>query len=189
MDKEMAVLPIYTDGSPVLRKKALPVKQLTDDVIQLIMDMFETMRKASGIGLAANQVGVLQRVISIDVSEIEGLENIKPFALINPEVIDKKDSWTIEEGCLSVPDVRDEVERAKTIKVRFKDTGFHDREIEAGDLLARVMLHEIDHLNGILFIDYLTPEKRKMHAELLQKIHRGEIEVNYPVVTAADIPL
>ena len=185
----MAILPIYTDGSPVLRKKAHPVRQLSDEIIQLIMDMFETMRKASGIGLAANQVGVLHRVIVIDVSEVEGLEEIKPFALINPEVIEKKDSLVMEEGCLSIPDVRDEVERAKTINVSFKDTNFQDSIIEADGLLARVILHEIDHLNGILFIDYLSPEKKKMHTELLQKIHSGELDVNYPIVSATDIPL
>ena len=185
----MAVLPIYTDGSPILRKKAHPVRQLNNEIIQLIMDMFETMRKASGIGLAANQVGVLHRVIVIDVSEVEGMEEVKPFALINPEVIEKKDSLMMEEGCLSVPEVRDEVQRAKTIKVRYKDTNFQDREIDADELLARVILHEIDHLNGILFIDYLTPEKKKMHAELLRKIHVGELEVNYPIVSAVDIPV
>lgn len=183
----MAVLPIYTDGSPVLRKKAQPVKQLTDDVIQVIMDMFETMRKANGIGLAANQVGVLQRIIVIDISEVEGMENVKPLALINPEVIEQKDKWIMEEGCLSIPEVRDEIERAETINIRYKDTNFKDTELEVNGVLGRVILHEIDHLDGILFIDRLSNEKKKIHADLLKKIHLGEIEVSYPIVTAADV--
>jgi peptide deformylase len=187
MNKQMAVLPIYTDGSPVLRKKALYVRRMSDDVIQLIMDMFETMREASGIGLAANQVGILQRIIVIDVSQVEGMEEINPLALINPEVTEKQNSCKMEEGCLSIPEVRDEIERAQMIRVRYKDTNFQDQEIEANDLLARVILHEIDHLDGILFIDYLSPEKRKIHAEILRKIHLGELEVNYPVVSANDI--
>lgn len=184
----MAILPIYIDGSPILRKKAKPVKQLSDDVIQLIMDMFETMRHASGIGLAANQVGVLQRIITVDISEVEGMENFKPLALINPEIIEQKDKLVMEEGCLSVPDVRDEVERDKIIKVRYKDTNFNYVELEADDLLARVILHELDHLNGLLFIDRLSPAKRKAHAEVLKKIRCGEIETKYPIITAADVP-
>ena len=183
----MAVLPIYTDGSPILRKKAQPVKQLSNDFIKLIMDMFETMRQASGIGLAANQVGVLKRIVVVDVSEVEGMEHVKPLTLINPVVIEEKEKCVMEEGCLSVPEVRDEIERARIIKVRYKDTSFKDAELEATDLLARVILHEIDHLDGILFIDYLSPEKKKLHAELLEKIHHGEIEVKYPIVSAVDV--
>ena len=185
----MAVLPIYTDGSPILRQKAKPVKQLSDASIKLIMDMFETMRQASGIGLAANQVGVLKRIIVIDVSEVEGMEQVKPLTLINPVVIEEKEKCVMEEGCLSVPEVRDEIERASIIKVCYKDTSFKDTELEATDLLARVILHEIDHLDGILFIDYLSPEKKKFHAELLEKIHRGEVEVKYPIVSAVDVPV
>jgi peptide deformylase len=182
----MAVLPIYTDGSPVLRKKAQPVTKITDDIIQLIMDMFETMRKANGIGLAANQVGILQRIIVIDVSEVEGCEMIKPVAFINPEVIADKERIIMEEGCLSVPDVRDEVERAETISLRYRDTNFKVIETELTGMFARVVLHEIDHLDGILFVDRLSPEKRQVHLEELKKIHQGEIEVDYPVVTAVD---
>ena len=183
----MAVLPIYTDGSPPLRKKAHPVTELTNEILKLIMDMFETMRQANGIGLAANQVGILKRVIVIDVSEIEGLESIKPFALINPEIMKGKDTLVMEEGCLSVPHIRDEVERAEKIIVRYKDTSFEDQVLEAGGVLARVILHETDHLDGILFIDYLSPARRKEHEESLKKIRGGDLEVDYPVITAADI--
>lgn len=183
----MAILPIYIDGSPPLRKKASVVKEFNHDVLKLIMDMFETMRKANGIGLAANQVGVLKRVIVVDVSEVEGLEHVKPMAMINPEVVVEKDRWIMEEGCLSVPQVRDEVERAEKIIVNYKDTNFETKTVEASGVLARVILHEIDHLNGILFIDHLPVEKRKMHEETLKKIRKGEIEVDYPIITSADI--
>jgi len=182
----MAILPIYTDGSPVLREKAKPVKQLTDNVIALIINMFETMRKANGIGLAANQVGILKRIIVVDVSEMEGLEEIKPIAFINPEVIDRKGICILEEGCLSVPGIHTNVERATSITVRYKDTNFKTAEIETTDTLARVILHEIDHLNGVLFIDYLSPDQKKLYEEELQKIRHGEIAVDYPVITAAD---
>ena len=183
----MAVLPIYTYGTRVLRKKALPVRQVTDELIQLIMDMFETMHKANGIGLAANQVGILQRVIVVDVSDVEGFEEVKPLVLINPEVRSQEGHWVVEEGCLSIPDVRDDVERAETITVRYKDTSFGDVELTAEGLLARVILHEIDHLNGVLFIDHLPSPKRKEHSEELTRIRRGEMEVSYPVVIGTKV--
>jgi peptide deformylase len=183
----MSVLPIYTDGSPTLRKKALLVTALNNEILKLVMDMFETMRKANGIGLAANQVGILKRIIVVDVSEVEGLENVKPFAMINPEIIKGKDTLIMEEGCLSVPHVRDEVERADKIKVHYKDASFNDQTVEAEGILARVILHETDHLDGILFIDHLSPDKRKLHEDELKKIRSGDLEVDYPVITAADI--
>lgn len=183
----MAVLPIYTYGTPVLRKKARPVTGTSDDIIRLIMDMFETMRTANGIGLAANQVGRLERVLVVDVSDIEELRHVKPLAIINPEVVRRSGSWTLEEGCLSIPDVRDEVERPEAILLRYKDSEFRDVEMEAGGLLSRVILHEIDHLNGILFLDHLTEAKREIHADALKRIQRGEMEVTYPVVGAAGV--
>ncbi len=183
----MSVLPIYTYGAPVLRKKAHPVKQVTDDVVGLIMDMFETMRKAGGIGLAATQVGEVQRVVVIDVSETEGLADVKPFSMINPEVLEQSGSVRIEEGCLSIPDVRDEVDRAERIRIHFRDSNFDEVEAEVSGLLARVILHEIDHLNGVLFLDHLTPQRKTVHQEKLKQIQRGEMEVSYPVVTAADV--
>jgi len=183
----MSVLPIYTYGAPVLRKKAQPVKQVGDDIIKLIMDMFDTMHKANGIGLAANQVGRLQRVIVLDISGTEETKDVKPLALINPEVVSQEGAWTVEEGCLSIPDVREEVERAEVITVRYKDANFKNVELEADGLLARVILHEIDHLNGVLFTDQIVTSKRKLHAEELKLIQHGEMEVDYPVVTAADV--
>jgi|ERR1051326_2749421 peptide deformylase len=184
----MSVLPIHTYGSAVLRAKAKPVESASDEIVKLIVDMFETMHASNGIGLAANQVGRLQRVIVIDVSDAaEELKDIQPFAMINPVVVSREGAWTLEEGCLSIPDVRDDVERAESITVRYKDANFEDAEMEAHGLLGRVILHEIDHLNGVLFIDHLTGAKRKAHGEALKKIQRGEIEVGYPVTTSARI--
>jgi peptide deformylase len=181
----MALLPIYTYGTPVLRKKAASLRRVDNSVVELIMNMFETMRKAGGIGLAATQVGELHRVITIDLSEMEDHHDQKPLVLINPTIVAGDGNWKMEEGCLSIPDVRDEVERAEHIRIRYKDTNFKDVELEADRMLTRVILHEIDHLNGVLFVDHLSPERLKAHEEELKKIERGEMEVDYPVVAAS----
>ena len=180
----MPVLPIYTYGTTVLRKRALPVSEVTDEIIALIMDMFDTMRNANGIGLAANQVGSLHRVIVVDLSDTEGMKDFTPLALLNPEIISQDGKWLMEEGCLSIPEVRDEVERSEVVKVRFKDSAFKDAELEMSGLLGRVILHEIDHLNGVLFLDHLSTAKKKLHRAKLKLIERGEMEVAYPIVSA-----
>ena len=183
----MSVLPVYTYGTSVLRKKAQRVTEVSDEIIKLIMDMFDTMRSASGIGLAANQIGSLHRVIIIDLSDVEEASQHgwdKPLTLINPEVISQDGKWKMEEGCLSIPDVRDEVERAETVNIRYHDTNLRDVQLEANGLLGRVILHEIDHLNGVLFLDRLSAGKRKLHKEKLKQIEHGEVEVSYPIVTA-----
>ncbi len=170
-------------GQPVLRKKAKPVRKVDDEFVQFVQDMFETMHNSHGIGLAANQVGSLERVIVIDVSDMgEEYKDTKPMVLINPEIVSKEGSWTMEEGCLSIPDIRDEVERAETIKVVYKDLEWNDREIIADGIIGRVLLHEIDHLNGVLFIDYLSTIQQKLLKGRLNKIRRGEVDIEYPIV-------
>lgn len=183
----MSVLPIYTYGSTVLRKKAKPINEVSDEIITLVMDMFETMRAANGIGLAATQVGSLHRVLVIDISDLEETKGLPPMTVINPEVLSREGSWMMEEGCLSIPDVRDDVERAEQIVIRYKDAQFNDVELNATGILARVLLHEIDHLNGVLFIDHISSMKKKTHHKELKQIQHGEIEVTYPVVTAAGV--
>ncbi len=183
----MSVLPIFTYGAPVLRRKAAPLKSVTGGTVKFIMDMFQTMHNAQGIGLAATQVGSLDRIVVIDISDIEEYKDMRPMTLINPEVIRAEGAWTMEEGCLSLPEVRDDVERAESITVRYKDAGFKTLEIDASGILGRVLLHEIDHLNGVLFLDHLTDARKKAHKDVLKQIQRGEIEVPYPVVTAVDI--
>jgi peptide deformylase len=148
------------------------------------MDMFETMHNANGIGLAATQVGSLERVIVVDLSDLEEMKELKPILLINPEIVGQEGTCVQEEGCLSIPDVRDDVERAESIKVKFKNSKFRDVSMEVTGLLARVILHEIDHLDGVLFLDRIPKERRKLHTKALKQIQKNEIEVSYPIVSA-----
>jgi peptide deformylase len=185
----VSVLPIYTYGQQVLRKKAKPIRAAEDRLRTFAGDMFETMTNSHGIGLAANQVGALERIIVVDVSDLDEIQNLPddapgkaPIALLNPEVISEEGSWTMEEGCLSIPEIREEVERAERVHVRYRDLDFNERELVADGMLGRVLLHEIDHLNGILFIDRLNLVKRKLLRGRLNKIRKGEVEVMYPVV-------
>lgn len=152
----MSVLEIRVLGDPVLRKETKPVAVVTDDVRRLIDDMFETMRMAKGIGLAAPQVGRMERVAVIDVRDSHG-----PLALVNPEIVEREGSIKGEEGCLSIPDVYDDVERAATVVVRALDRKGTPITVEANELLARCLQHEIDHLFGKLFIDHLSVMKRR----------------------------
>ena len=179
----MSVLPIYIYGQPALRKKARPIKQIDDELVKLVDDMFETVRKANGVGLAANQVGSLRRVIVVDISETEEGESQPPIVLFNPEIVEDSGAWVMEEGCLSIPEIRDEVERPEHIRVKYMDRDFQERELSASGMLARVLQHEIDHLNGVLFIDHLGAVKKKFLKGRLNKIQRGEVEVTYPIVT------
>ena len=184
----MSILPVYLYGSEILRKKAKPVTEVSNKLVKQILNMFETMRAAEGIGLAANQIGSLDRVLVIDLSEVEGYEEVKPLALINPELLYREGEHTGEEGCLSIPDVRDKVTRPTIIHVRYRDTNFELQEVELHDLAARVVLHEVDHLNGVLFIDYLSAAERKVHKEQLDLIKKAEVETTYPVTTTAKVP-
>lgn len=181
----MSILPIVTYGHPVLRQKAEPVTQ-DDDIRGLVEDMYETMRNAQGIGLAANQVGVPKRIIVIDLSDFEAYKDMQPVILINPEIVDQTGEWEMEEGCLSIPVVRDTVSRSEYVHVRYKDIDFENREIKTDGILGRVILHEIDHLNGVLFLDHLSPGRRKIHKGVLLDIKRGELDIPYPVISSAE---
>ena len=180
----MPVLPIYLYGQPVLRKKARPVRAVTAEIHQTVEDMFATMRNAHGIGLAANQVGLLQRIIVVDISEMEEGEGVPPLVLLNPEVVDEEGKWTMEEGCLSIPEIRGDVERAETVRVRYRDLDFQEMEVTADGILSRVLLHEIDHINGVLFIDRIGAVALKALKGRLNKVVRGESEVTYPSLPA-----
>lgn len=153
----MSILDIRVLGDPILRQDTKPVAVVTDDVRQLIDDMFDTMHAARGIGLAAPQVGRTERVAVIDV---EGGKN--PIALVNPEVVVSGEG-TIkgEEGCLSIPDIFGDVERAASVVVRALDRDGNPIEVQGVELLSRCLQHEIDHLHGKLFIDYLSVFKRR----------------------------
>ncbi len=151
----MSLLDVRVLGDPVLRQVTTPVDSVTDAIRRLVDDMFETMYAAKGIGLAAPQVGRLERVAVIDVGEGA------PFAIINPEILRAEGSAKGEEGCLSIPEVYGEVERAARVVVRALDRDGVPFEVEATELLARCIQHEIDHLHGKLFIDYLGAFKRR----------------------------
>lgn len=181
----MSELPVYLYGNDVLKKKAKKVTEVTDADIKLIHDMFDTMHHANGIGLAGNQVGVLKQILVVDVSEMEAGKGIKPMVVINPEIIAESEEETeYEEGCLSIPDIREKVWRPEKITLKYNDVNMNELEMEASGVLSRVLQHEIDHLNGVLFIDYLSAAKRTLIRSKLSKIAKGEIETPYEVVAS-----
>ncbi|HLL47790.1 MAG TPA: peptide deformylase [Longimicrobiaceae bacterium] len=159
----MPLLNIEMLGSEVLRTPAVEVEEVDDDLRRLIDDMFATMWKAEGVGLAAPQVGISRRVIVVDVHD----EGVEPFALVNPRVVESsKETEKGEEGCLSIPGLTAAVERPAHVAVEGLDRDGNPLRVEGGGLLARCLQHEIDHLDGVLFLDRVGPLKRKM---LLQK--------------------
>lgn len=182
----MAILPIYLYGNEVLKKKAKHISEVSDNDIKLIQDMFDTMHEASGIGLAANQIGELKRILVVDISDMESGKGTKPLAIINPEIIDEDGVWEMEEGCLSIPDIREKVTRPEKITVKYNDVNMKKIELEADGLLARVILHELDHLNGVLFTDHLTSTKKTLLRPKLKKIMKGHVETQYEVVIAGE---
>jgi peptide deformylase len=168
----MALLPILTAPDPRLKIKAMRVAKVDAKVRRLMDDMLDTMYRSIGIGLAAPQVGVAQRVIVIDVAR-EG-EKAYPMRIANPEIIWQSEEMTVaNEGCLSVPEHYADVTRAAEIKLRYLDEENEIREIDAKGLLATVIQHEIDHLDGVLFVDHLSALKRGMILRKLQKAKRG----------------
>ena len=186
----MSVVPISVYGDKILRKKAQLVKNVDFMTVELIKSMFETMRNASGIGLAATQVGVDQSVFVVDLSPVEDYEKSKPMVLINPKILDFSDKKiTIEEGCLSIPNVRYEVERPDTIYITYYDTELKEQTFEATKLFARVFQHEQDHLNGVLFTDHLDEDVKKKLKKSLDKIKKREIEIDYPIAQKRDYQL
>jgi len=173
----MALLDILIVPDPRLRRKASPVDAVDDDLRQLVGDMFETMYEAPGIGLAAVQVNVLKRVIVMDISE----DRDQPLCLINPEIVEASGTQICEEGCLSVPEVFAEVQRAEQVRVRALDRDGEVFEMDADGLLAVCIQHEIDHLDGKLFVDYLSPLKRARIEKRLVKQQRAGIHTDRDV--------
>lgn len=155
----MALRDILTYPNPLLREKARPVTEFDETLKAIARDMAETMYAEPGVGLAATQIGISLRLITIDVRENDG-EPGELLKLANPEIIEREGEMIGEEGCLSVPGVREDVKRAERIKVRAQDLDGQERFFEADGLLSVVFQHEIDHLDGILFIDRLSPLKR-----------------------------
>jgi|TARA_X000001036_G_scaffold435518_1_gene476893 peptide deformylase len=164
----MTIRNILTEPDPFLRQKSEKVDQVNDEIRSLMNDMLETMYNAPGIGLAAIQVGVLKRVIVIDLSRDDEKKN--PMFFVNPEIITNSDSnAAYEEGCLSVPGQYAEINRPDKCKVKFLDYDGNEKILEAKGLLATCIQHEMDHLEGILFIDYLSKLKKNMIVKKLSK--------------------
>jgi peptide deformylase len=166
----LSILTILEFPDERLRKKAAVVKTVDDKIKKLVDDMLETMYESKGVGLAATQVDVHQRVIVIDVSE----EKNDPLFLINPEIIEKDGIKESEEGCLSVPGFFEKVKRAEHVRVKALNREGQSFEFEARDLLAVCVQHEMDHLNGKLFVDYISSLKRQRIKKKLEKIHKME---------------
>ncbi len=190
----MAILKIYTFPDPVLKEKAAPVTKFDAKLQKLVEDMLETMYDAPGVGLAANQVGVLERVLVIDVDyNIEGPDdsddpndrqyvNQNPRVFINPVIEKKSGEWSYKEGCLSVPGFYEDVKRFKNVVVKYQDLEGKQHTLEGNELLGVAIQHEIDHLDGKLFIDRLSPLKRglikgKIKKERSSKFERSKFHV------------
>lgn len=183
----MAILPVYTYDHPLLKQVAKPVEDINDELTTFVRNMFETMNNADGIGLAANQVGDARAITVIDLSDVEEEQKgskIKtpPMVLINPIITAySPETSEMEEGCLSLPTYRDTITRPEKIQVRFYDLQMHEHHLEAEGLLARVMQHEIDHLSGKYFFDYLSPVRRAMAHPKLRRIQLGQAKADYPL--------
>ena len=163
----MAVREILLIGDPILARKAEPVASVDEEIVRLARDMVETVHAAPGVGLAAPQVGVGKRLIVVDMSVGENKDDL--IVLINPEIVSKEGEAVGEEGCLSVPDIRENVTRPYKVVVRALDLEGRPVEIEGEDLLARALCHEIDHLDGILFVERLSALKRALIKKKLKK--------------------
>jgi peptide deformylase len=196
----MSILPIYLYGADVLRKKAKPVQKLDDSTIKLMYDLAETMHKANGIGLAATQVGDLRRMLVVDVGAIESgardedegkpreyETESKVLVMINPELKLAEGTITMEEGCLSIPELRAEVDRPEAIQVKYRDVNFEESEITADGLVARVIQHEMDHLDGVMFVDHIGKTRRALLRSELKKIEKGEVDTSYPSISSVEV--
>ena len=164
----MATRPIVIYGDPVLREKADPVKEIDRETKNLVADMIAILQEANGLGLAAPQVGVSKRIFIADLSALDLAESIRVF--INPEILEKSGEVVLEEGCLSFPGIYQKISRPEMVKVRATDQEGNLFEMEASGMMARAILHEYDHLEGKLFIDYLSSVSRALIKGKLKKL-------------------
>lgn len=178
------IYPIVMYGDPVLRQKAKDIDKGTD-LKQLIEDMFETMNAASGIGLAAPQIGKPIRLFIVDGRALDEEDEMEDFkkVFINPVVLEEQgDPWEFEEGCLSIPNIREKVKRKEEITIRYYDEDWNLQEEEYDGMKARIIQHEYDHIEGKLFLDYLTPLKRKLLKGKLTDISKGKVDTEYRIM-------
>ncbi|MCB0731874.1 MAG: peptide deformylase [Ignavibacteriae bacterium] len=183
----MALFPITIYGDKILKQTVKPIDKIDDEIIEIIQNMFETMRNANGVGLAGNQVGLDKQIFVIDISPVEGCEHIKPIAMINPKIVKKSDDTIImEEGCLSLPTLRAEIERPENIIIKYLSPAEQEEEIEADDFFARVIQHEYDHLIGKMIPDRVDEKERQKMTELLKLINNRAVECDYPITSKTD---
>jgi peptide deformylase len=178
----MTVLPIVIAPDPRLKTPSQPVMEITPEIHRLMDDMLDTMYAAKGIGLSAVQVGVLKRIIVVDVEQREEEGTRHPIKMINPEIIGETEELNLyNEGCLSFPGQYSEVERPEAIRVRYLDEHGQQQVIEADGLLATCIQHEIDHMNGVVFVDHLSRVKRDVILRKVQKARKMQELPEYPV--------
>lgn len=175
----MAIRPLVTIPDPILKQVSEPIGTIDDSVAALAKDMLDTMYDAPGIGLAAVQIGVPTRLVVVDLSKPKEGEEVvtekNPLVLVNPEIVWASDETRVhEEGCLSIPEYYEEVERPDRVRVRYQDLAGETREIDADGLMATCLQHEIDHLNGVLFIDHLSRLKRERVTKKFAKASRRD---------------
>ena len=180
------IYPITVYGDPLLRKKTQPVAENFEGLKELVENMFETMYESDGVGLAAPQIGKPLRIFVVDASpaadEEPGLKDFKKV-FINPEIIERTgDSWIMNEGCLSLPDIREDVSRPEQVKIKFLDENRIEHIEEYTGFAARVVQHEYDHLDGILLIDYLSPLRKRLLKSKLTNISKGNVKTTYRIV-------
>ena len=186
----MAILPIRLLGDPVLRQQTRAIESVNNELKQLIGDMMETMHNAAGVGLAAPQVGYLEQLFVVDISPLldelpeDSRDNIpkQPMVVINPEITWESDEEEeFEEGCLSIPDIRELVVRPESVELTFLDENMQEQKLTVDGILARVIQHEYDHLEGLLFTDHLSAFRRGILKRKLDGISQGKTEATYPV--------
>ncbi len=177
--------PITVYGDPILRKKAKPVDRDRKDLKEIIENMWETMYYSDGVGLAAPQVGKSIRIFLIDASSGADEEpELKDFkkVFVNPEIIETSgENWVMNEGCLSLPEIREDVSRPNEVHIRYFDENFEEHEETFKGFAGRIIQHEFDHLEGILFVDYLSPLKKRLLKGKLNSIARGKISPHYRI--------
>jgi peptide deformylase len=180
------VYPIVMYGDPVLRKRAKEVEKGSIDIKAFVQDMYETMYAAHGIGLAAPQIGKSIRVFVVDGTTLnEEEEDMTGFkkTFINPVIVEEDgEEWEFEEGCLSIPNIRENVSRPETVRIRYADEDWNIKEEEYDGIKARIIQHEYDHLEGKMFIDYLSPLKKRMLKGKLTDISKGDVETEYRIL-------
>lgn len=177
------IYPIVAYGDPILKKKGQNIEKGSVDVKKLSEDMFETMYNANGVGLAAPQIGMSLRMFVVDAGSMQEDEDDAPphkRVFINPEIVEEKGpEWLFEEGCLSIPGIREQIARKDTLKIRYFDENWEEHEEELDDIYARIVQHEYDHIEGVLFTDHLTSFRKRLLKGKLASISKGNVTADY----------